>query len=147
MAGSSLIPVLAQALVDPGAAGARDVIRAALLHLVALGHLGVEVQEKKVLFTTSRVVRLQRREGRAPCPPELTVILDALFPPDKPEKPLGATEVVYRLQQVFGYDYGRYLARHVHPELVGRAGCASMNTGRSGSCPADATTGPRKAIA
>lgn len=120
MAGSSLTPVLAQALLDPDGKRGRDAVRAALLHLVALGHLGAEVEPKKVLRSTRRTVRLRQRENGIPLPPELAVVLEALFPLGEPVKPLGATEVVHRLQKRFGAGFGRYSSRHLRPELVNR---------------------------
>lgn len=112
-------PVYARALLTPGAP-ARELVRTALLHLAALGFVRAQTETRRGIFATGSAARLHRGEGRGPLPAELAPVLEALYPPDKPSASLGRTELAHRLQQRFGYGYGRYRSRHVLPALVER---------------------------
>jgi hypothetical protein len=112
-------PVLAHALLTPDAP-AHELVRTALLHLAALGFVRAQTETRSGMFKTGSAVRLHRGDGRGPLPAELAPVLEALYPPDQPPRALERTELVHRLQQRFGYDYGRYRSRHVRPALVER---------------------------
>lgn len=112
-------PVHAHALLAPDAP-AHELVRTALLHLAALGFVRAQTEMRRGMFKTGSAVRLHRGDGREPLPAELAPVLEALYPPNKPPGSLGRTEVMHRLQQRFGYDYGRYRSRHVRPALVER---------------------------
>jgi hypothetical protein len=119
MADRQIGPVHAQQLIQPDVPG-HELVRTALLHLAALDFLQGEAEQRRVLFVSSTAVRLVRRPGRGSLPAELAPVLEALFPPAKPAASLSRTEAVHRLQQRFGYDYGKYRAQHVRPALVER---------------------------
>lgn len=112
-------PVHAHALLTPDAP-AHELLRTALLHLAALGFVQARTETTRGMFGTRSEARLHRGDGRGPLPAELAPVLEALYPPNKPPAPLGRTELAHRLQQRFGYDYGRYRSRHVRPALVER---------------------------
>jgi hypothetical protein len=115
----SIGPAHVQLLLHPEAP-AGNALRIALLHLSTMGYIGVESVQKRILFVTTTSVRFGRRDGREPLPGELLVLLDVLFPPGKPPKPLASTEIIHRLQRQFGTDYGKYVAEHLRPELIER---------------------------
>ncbi len=116
----ALTPSEAQVLLDPGSVSARSVLRTSLMHLAAAGHLHARVQEKRSRFGSGVETRLVRGASPAAAPAQLAVVLDALFPPGKPNAGLAPAEATHRLQRAFGYDYSRYLARHIRPLLVSR---------------------------
>lgn len=115
---SPIGPVHAHALMAPDAP-AHELMRMALLHLSALGFMGVEAEPRRGLFS-GPAERFRRREGRGPLPAELGLVLDAIFPPAKPAASLSRTELAHRLQGRFGYDYGKYRSKIVRPALVER---------------------------
>jgi hypothetical protein len=114
-----LTPTEARLLLDPNETTGSTLVRTSLLHLAASGYLGVEARAKRSWLATggNQVVR---GASVAPLPAHLAVVLDALFPPGKPAAPLAPTEMAQRLQKAFGYDYGRYLTRHLRAPLVER---------------------------
>ncbi|HEX8362864.1 MAG TPA: hypothetical protein VF613_22260, partial [Longimicrobium sp.] len=106
--------------LDPNAVSARRVVRTSVLHLGAAGHLRAQAPEKRSWFGGGAGARIVRGPAPARVAEHLAPVLEALFPPGKPPAALAPTEVMHRLQRAFGYDYGRYLARHIRPRLVSR---------------------------
>lgn len=114
----TLTPTEAEVLRDPGSASGKSALRTALLHLAATGYLRAESRPGRSWSGTKGTVR--RGASTGVLPDHLAAVMDALFPPGKPDVPLAPTEIMRRLQGKFGYDYGGYLTRHVRPLLVSR---------------------------
>jgi hypothetical protein len=112
-----LTPSEAHVLLEPNTASAWSAVRTSLLHLAAAGYLRGEAQPKGRLGTGGGTLLLRGTADRRPAD-HLAVVLDALFPPGKPVAPLSSARMTSRLESAFGYDYGRYLARHLRPLLV-----------------------------
>ncbi len=98
----------------------RQVMRTALLHLVARGHLHLERPEQKKWYGAGNAIQARLLPQPEPLPPPLRVVLEALHKPGQADQPIGMTNLLYRLQQTFGAGYGRYLAQHVRSALVTR---------------------------
>lgn len=116
-----LTPAEAMVLLEPNTVSGRSVVRTSLLHLAAAGYLRAEVHAKRSWLGTGGGTRLVRTEAAGPLPDHLAVVLNALFPPAKSEASISPTEMTYRLQRAFGYDYARYLAGHIRPLLLSKA--------------------------
>jgi hypothetical protein len=116
---SELTPTEAQLLLDPHKVRPGSLVRTSLLHLAAAGYLRVEARSRRSWLGTGGN-QIVRGAAVAPLPAHLAVVLDAVFPPGKPPKPLDPTSMAQRLQGAFGFDYGRYLTRHVRAPLVDR---------------------------
>lgn len=115
-----LTPAEARVLLDPDKVPGREVVRTALMHLAALGHLRAEPVTRRSWGFTSTTPYLHGT-GRDPAelPPHLRVLLDALALPAS-DAGLAPNEVVQRLQKAFQAGYGRYVADHLRRPLVKR---------------------------